>query len=206
MSKEADLGQAVQDDPLRICAFERFKDGFCCFTQLEIGRIKQTLLLVGIEQAFGWNEFKNRDHAVELPSMRRGTGSQLPFRLRQCDIEALLADRCAFQQESERDCRLSRAGLPFEQKDVPWCQATAQDIVKSRNAGSSLIPLHAVNPRHRFRLAAPGREIFSWRCRNPNMRYRLCARKRAAVSPERELSWNWRAPESGWGISIRPEI
>ena len=61
LSEEPDLGQAVQHDPQRLYTLEHLEDAFGRFPQFQIGRIKQALLLILVQQIFGRYELEQVD-------------------------------------------------------------------------------------------------------------------------------------------------
>ena len=69
LREQADFRQAVQHDADRLDLLERLEDALGRFAKLEIGRIKQALLLFVVEQAFGRDQLENVD-AVERPAVR----------------------------------------------------------------------------------------------------------------------------------------
>jgi hypothetical protein len=59
----------------------------------------------------------------EGPAMRLGDVAELVRRLRQCDVERSFAPPRAFEQELERERRLSRSGVPFDEVEAATGEA-----------------------------------------------------------------------------------
>ena len=57
-------------DKRRLEAVDRLEDALHRFAELEIGRIEQALLLVGIEQALGRQQFVDGNALIQRPAMR----------------------------------------------------------------------------------------------------------------------------------------
>ncbi len=55
-------------------------------TQLQVRGVEQTLVMIGIEQAFGRRQFEDIDMFVEFPAVRGGTRAQLAFSLGQGNV------------------------------------------------------------------------------------------------------------------------
>jgi hypothetical protein len=78
----------------------------------------------------------------KLSLLRRGSShekAQLFLGLGQGGVKALLARRRALQEEAKRDCCLAGSGISFEQKYVPYSQATPQNIVTSSDADPGFV-------------------------------------------------------------------
>ena len=75
LGQEPDFRQAVQDDPVGPDALESFEDALGRLAQLQVGGIKQALLLFLVEQAFRRDQFVD-GNAVEGPAVRPSAGAQ----------------------------------------------------------------------------------------------------------------------------------
>ena len=98
------------------------------------------------------NDVQERD-AVERPIVTGGGVPQLPLGFGQRDIQAALAGSRAFEQELQRQRRLSRAGRAFDEVEVLAHQPAKQDGIQPGNAGtrqrwhwSLTVHTHLVSP------------------------------------------------------------
>src|SRR6476620_567677 len=64
LSEQPDFRQAVENNPLGFGAVDRIEDQFDGFPELEVRRIEQALLLIGIEQALRGLQLEHFDVGV----------------------------------------------------------------------------------------------------------------------------------------------
>ena len=64
LRQQPDLGKAVEHHPARFRALDRVENLLGGLAKLEVGRIEQALLLLGIEQAFRRQQFEYFDPLV----------------------------------------------------------------------------------------------------------------------------------------------
>ena len=136
LGQKADLGQAVDDDPVRIGLFDLVEDDPGGLAQFEIGRVEQALLLHLVQQIFGWDQFEQVD-AVQRPTVRVSGLVKLVHRLGQSDIQASLARLGSLHQELQGRRRLAGAGIAFQQIDAVAREPARQDVVESFDPGRS---------------------------------------------------------------------
>ena len=91
LREQPDFRQAVDHDPPRLDLLDRLEDPLGRLAELEVGGIKQALLLLLVEQAFGRDQLENVERIVEAPAVRGGALAQLLLGFRQSDVEAALA-------------------------------------------------------------------------------------------------------------------
>src|SRR6185312_1525670 len=138
LREQADFREAVDHHPARPDALEGPEDRLRHLAELEVGRIQQALLLVGVEEAFGRHELEHLDAVAEGPAVRRGAVAQLGLGLRQRRIETALAVLRALDQEAQRDCRLAGPGVALDQEHVTVGKAAGQHVVEALDAGARL--------------------------------------------------------------------
>jgi hypothetical protein len=116
LRQQAQLRQAVEDEPRRPLLFDPLQDAPGGLPEFELGRVEQGLLLLGAEAGVG----RQLDHgdAVERPAVGRRRGPQLVCRLGESDIHPVLAQASALQQELQRERRLARAGSTLDQVEA----------------------------------------------------------------------------------------
>ena len=85
-------------------------------------------------QPFAADQFEQVD-IVQHPIMAARDFLQLRRRFRQGDVKTALSLARAFQQELQRDRRLTAAGRSFQQIGAIGRKAATQNIVQVRNAG-----------------------------------------------------------------------
>ena len=112
LRQQPDFRQAVDDDALRLQAFDGIEDALDGFAKFEIGRIEQALVLVGIEHAFRRHQFENLDLRSDGPAVRTRAVAQFVLGFGEADIDPGLAGRGAGQQKLQRDRGLAGPGLP----------------------------------------------------------------------------------------------
>jgi hypothetical protein len=79
------------------------------FAEFEIGRIKQALLLLRIEQAFGRQQLEHFKFVIQDPAVGGRAIAQLALGLGQGDVESFLPGLGAFEQKLQRDRGLAGA-------------------------------------------------------------------------------------------------
>ena len=128
LREQPDLRQAVEHDARRLDPLEGLEDCLGRLAEFQIGGIKQALLLVGVEQAFGGTSSKISISAVERPAMRCGARPQLALGFRQGDVEALLAE----PRPSSRNCSaivvLPVPGFPSSRNTWPGERPPARTV------------------------------------------------------------------------------
>ena len=129
LRQQPDFRQAVEHDAVGLHTLHRLEHSLGGLAQLQVRRIEQRLLLLGIEQAFGRRQFEDLELLVYFPIMRIGRQPQLGFGFRQRHVEAFLAARMAFEQKLQRHRGLTGARTPLEQVEMPASQTTHEDIV-----------------------------------------------------------------------------
>src|SRR5262245_51132827 len=85
-------------------------------------------------QSLRWTELKQL-HAVQRPAVRSSDGVQLADRLRERDVNGLLASIASVQQELQCKRRLPGAGATFDQVHSVGCEAADQKFVETRDSG-----------------------------------------------------------------------
>jgi hypothetical protein len=70
LRQQPDLGKAVQHHPVRLRAIDGRENLLGGFAQLEVGRIQQALLLLGIEQALRRKQLEHFDPLIKRPAVR----------------------------------------------------------------------------------------------------------------------------------------
>src|ERR1700744_451310 len=116
LGQEADFRKAVEDHARRLDAFDDVENLTRCFTELQIGRIQQALLLFRIEKAFWRDEFKHIDLGPQRPTMGSGTVTKFRFCLGQGDVETLLAGLRTLDKELQCDRRFPGTGFTLEKE------------------------------------------------------------------------------------------
>src|SRR3954451_19875280 len=134
LREQSDFGETVEHNAVRLHAFERLENPFCRLAEFEIGGIKQALLLVFVEQAFGWHQFEYID-AVEHPAVRGRSLAQLILGFGDRDVEGLLSRRRAGKQELRRNRGLAGARAALDEKEAPALKAAGGDIVQPSHSG-----------------------------------------------------------------------
>ncbi len=74
--------------------------------------------MLGVEQAFGWGQFKNVDVVIQVPPVGFGALAQLALSLREGDIQRSLAVFRSGLEEMQRHGGLASARFAFEQEQV----------------------------------------------------------------------------------------
>jgi hypothetical protein len=90
LRQEADLGQAVEDDPRRLEPLDFGEHELHRLSEFEIRRMDEALLLFRIEAELGRNKLTDRD-PFEGPAMCRGNRLELAFALGKRDVEPALS-------------------------------------------------------------------------------------------------------------------
>ena len=137
LSQQAQLRQAVEDEPLRALLSKASQDPPGGLPEIEIGRMKQGLLLLGVKGGLG-QHLHHRD-TVERPAMARRRGPEFVCRLAERDVHAALSQASALKQELQRERRLARAGSAFDHIDSGAGQAAGEDVIKAGDAGQGAI-------------------------------------------------------------------
>ena len=137
LRQQAQLRQAVEDEPRRALLLDALQDAPGGLAELELGRVEQGLLLLGAEAGLG-HQLDHRD-AVERPPMRRRRGPQLVRRLGKRDVHAALAQAAPLQQELQRERRLAGAGHALDEVEAVAGQATSKDVIEAKDASQSLL-------------------------------------------------------------------
>jgi hypothetical protein len=138
LRQQPDLRQAVEHDPLRLDLLERLENPLRGFAELQVGGIKQALLLVVVEQAFRRHQLENLD-PVQRPAVRRGAHPQFVLGLGQGDVERALPGRRPGHQELGGDRRLAGPRASLEQEQAPVRQPAGGDIVQPDHAEVRLV-------------------------------------------------------------------
>jgi hypothetical protein len=138
LRQQPDFGKTVEHDPARPRAFYRFKNLLGGFAEFEVGRIKQALLLFGIQQAFRRQKFEHLDVVAQRPAVGGRAFAQFLLGFRKRDVEAFLAGLGALQQELQRNRRLAGSRRALDEEYVPAGKSAGQDIVQPPNPGFRL--------------------------------------------------------------------
>ncbi|MNP39649.1 hypothetical protein D3C76_1332340 [compost metagenome] len=67
MRQQANLREAVEHHPGWLDPFDHFEDLPGRLAQLQVRGVQQALLVLGIEQAFGWGQLENMNIVVQRP-------------------------------------------------------------------------------------------------------------------------------------------
>ncbi len=133
LCQQAHLGQAVEDDAVRLDSFDLRRDAADRLAELDFGRVEDRLL--GIRVAARAVDQLEHVDAVERPAVRRDHRLQFLCRFGQRDVEAALPGCDAGQQKSQGERRLAGAGRALEQVEAVRRQAAAQDGVEPGDPG-----------------------------------------------------------------------
>jgi hypothetical protein len=137
LRQQANLRKAVDDHPLRLDAFDRFEHALDRLAEFEVGRVKQTLVLVRIENALGRHQFADFDVVIELPAVGQGALPQFMLGFAKADVNAGLTGFRAGHQELQRNRGLAGAGAALEQMQPVAGPSSAEDAVEAFDAGRS---------------------------------------------------------------------
>ena len=135
LRQQPDFRKTVDDDALRLVLFDRLEHALDGFAEFEVGRIEQTLMLIGIEHAFRPHQFADADPLVDAPAVRSGSLPEFLFGFRKADIEAGLADRRAGKEKLQGDGGLSSARGSFQKVKAVSGEPALEDVVESRDTG-----------------------------------------------------------------------
>ncbi len=135
LRQQPDFRQAVDHDALRLVSLDRLEDALHGFAELEVGRIEQALVLLGIEHALRRHQLADLDAIVDAPAMRGGAFPQFLLGFGQADIEAGLAGSGAGKQELQRNGGLSGARSAFEQMQAVPGEAAFEHVIEAANPG-----------------------------------------------------------------------
>src|SRR3954465_11353405 len=129
LRQQARFRKAVDHDTLRLEVADRLQHALGRLSKLKVRGIKEALLLLGIEDVFGWHKLENPALLLERPAMRAHAGAQLLFGLGQADVDAEFAGSGARHQELQRNGGLAGAGIALEQvQAVPGEAATEHEV------------------------------------------------------------------------------
>src|SRR5262245_49757669 len=70
LRQQADFGQAVDDDALRVQPLDRLEDPRDRLAKLQVRRVEEALMAVRIENALRGNELEHLDAVADLPTVR----------------------------------------------------------------------------------------------------------------------------------------
>ena len=109
LSEQPDLGETIEYDARRLHPLDRSKDELDGFSELEVGRIKQALILVRVEHTFWRLQFKDFDVRGDGPAVDSIPLSNSCFVSDRAIKNTALVNMRSFQQEPERQSRLAGA-------------------------------------------------------------------------------------------------
>ena len=132
LRQQADFGEAIQDNPVGLGAFEGFENALGRLTEFEIGGIEQALLLIFVEQAFWRHQFENLEPIAERPTMRRRALAQFGFGFRERDVEGLSPAAAPVRTNCVAIVVLPVPGLPSRRKSRPRRKPPAVTLSISR--------------------------------------------------------------------------
>ena len=115
LRQKTNLGQAVDHDALGLQPLNRLEYPLDRFAKLEIGGVKQTLVVVRIKYAFGRDELEYFNVVANVPAVRPCAVPEFLLGFGEADIHPDLVGRGACQQELQRDRGLSATGTAFQQ-------------------------------------------------------------------------------------------
>ena len=124
----------VEHDAGRLDLVHFGEDRLRGFAELDLGRVKDGIALVGLEIPLGGNDFADL-HAREVPAMRGGDRAQFFLGLGKGDVEHRFAAGCSGAQELQCQRRLARTRNAFDDIKAVGRQASVQDVVETRDAG-----------------------------------------------------------------------
>jgi hypothetical protein len=134
--EQPQLRQRVEHEPPRFGPTHLRQDRCRRVRELYLGGMEHCVLLFGPEAVFGGHGLVNCD-AFERPAVRRRNRGKLLLRLREGHIQHRLALPRALEQVLHGECRLARAGHPFDEVDAVADEAPAQYPVQADDAGGS---------------------------------------------------------------------
>ena len=115
LRQQTDFREAVDDDALRLYPLDAVEDALYGLAELEIGRIQQALVLVGIEHALRRHQLENLDLRPDRPAMRPRAVAQLVLGFGEADIDAGFVRLGAGEQKLQRNRGLAGARAALEQ-------------------------------------------------------------------------------------------
>ena len=115
LRQQTDFRETVDDDPLRLYPLDAVENALHGLAELEIGRIQQALVLIGIEHTLRRHQLENLDLRPDRPAMGPRAVTQFVFGLGEADIDSGFARFGAGEQELQRDRRLAGTGAALQQ-------------------------------------------------------------------------------------------
>ena len=115
LRQQTDFREAVDDDPFRLYPLDAVEDALHGLAELEIRRIQQALMLIGIQHALRRYQLENLDLRPNRPAVRPRAITQFVFGLGEADIDTGFARFGAGEEELQRDRRLAGTGAALEQ-------------------------------------------------------------------------------------------
>lgn len=136
LRQQAYLRKAVQHHPCRADLLEHLEDLLGGLAEFQVVRMKQALLLLGAQQAFGRHQFEDSDVVAQHPSVRTRPFPQLLFGLRQRQVQASFIR--IGEKETEADGCLACAGTALQQEGMTTGKPAAEDFVETGYPGRGL--------------------------------------------------------------------
>ena len=147
LREQADLRQAVDDHAGRLDPFDHLEDLPGGLAQLQVGGVQQALLVVSVEQAFGWSQFEDMDVVIQVPTVGLGALAQLALGFGQGDVQRRFAVFRTGLQKMQGDGGFTSAGFTFQQEQMATREPTAKNVVKTFDADGRLFTEQLVGCR-----------------------------------------------------------
>ena len=134
LREDPHLGQAVEDDACRLERLDPVDDPRRGLAEFNRGGLEHRQLVVRVEARLRGGEIEQLD-TLQRPSVAFGNHLQFRTALRKADMQCLLSQACAFEEELQCQGGLPAARLPFDEVDAVGVQAATEDLVESRDPG-----------------------------------------------------------------------
>src|SRR3569623_2748603 len=135
LRQQPDLGQAVDDDALRLHSLDRFENPGDRLAELEVRGIEQALMMIRVEYAVRRHQLEDLDRRVDLPAVRARAVAEFLLRFGKRDVDPGLAGPCAGESELECDGGLARARAALEEVHACAGPAASENFIEAGNAG-----------------------------------------------------------------------
>lgn len=135
LREEPDLGEGVEDDPLRLLALDDAEEALHRLPELDLRGVEERQVLFLREHLFAHELLVDGD-VVERPPVRLGDGVELLDALREGEIKTLLTSLGPFEQELEGEGGLAGPRIPLDEEDMILGKAPAQDLIEPSDSGA----------------------------------------------------------------------
>jgi hypothetical protein len=147
LRQQPHLRKRVDDDAGRVDAFDLVAQQPHCLAELDLRGAEHRLPIVVALRDIGRHQLANLD-AVERPAVGDRDGLQFVEGLGHADVENLFAPVAAGEDELHAQSRFSGARHSIDQVEKAKDEATAEDVVQSRQpGGGSVAPIQRSHSR-----------------------------------------------------------